>query len=132
MKWFLDTNICIYLLNGSYPSVREMLLSKRPSEIRIPSITLAELFAGAEMSDDAETNRELIEQFASPFEIVPFDRDAAASYGKVRAFLRDKNLKVGPNDMAIASIVLSRGATLVTNNAKEFGRIDGLLTENWV
>ncbi|MDR1292660.1 MAG: type II toxin-antitoxin system VapC family toxin [Clostridiales Family XIII bacterium] len=131
MSWFLDTNICIYLLKGLYPGLRERLISKKPSDIKIPSIVLAELYVGSEISEEPAEISTSIAAFAGQFEIVPFDERAAIKYGKIRAGLIKNKLKVGPNDLAIAATIMSRDGILVTNNEKDFSRIDKLMTENW-
>jgi tRNA(fMet)-specific endonuclease VapC len=107
------------------------LLAKKPSEIKIPSITLAELYVGGERSAERTAVLRSIRNFTEPFEIVPFDDRAAASYGTIRAALIDGGLRVGPNDIAIAATVLSRDGILVTNNEKDFSRVEGLSIENW-
>jgi tRNA(fMet)-specific endonuclease VapC len=132
MTWFLDTNICIYLLKGTYPKIREELLSRKPSEIKIPSIVLAELYVGAEASKDPDATLLSVRKFVAPFEVAPFDEPAAESYGKIMATLIGSKLKVGPNDLAIAAIVASRDGILVTNNEKGFARAGGLAVENWI
>jgi tRNA(fMet)-specific endonuclease VapC len=131
VSWFLDTNICIYLLKDLYPKLRERLISKKPSEIKIPSIALAELYVGGEMSVDPVGTAASITAFAKQFEIVAFDESAAIEYGKIRAGLKKNNLKAGPNDLAIAATVMSRDGILVTNNEKDFLRMGRLVTENW-
>ena len=70
-------------------------------------------------------------QFLVPLDIVEFDANAAVEYGIIRAKLERAGTPIGPLDMLIASHVKSLDLTLVTNNEKEFKRVDGLKIENW-
>lgn len=132
MKYFLDTNMCVYILKGFYPSAFQELLSHHPSEIKIPSIVKAELFYGAEKSVKREETIKKITNFLLPFEIVPFGDTASVLYGEVRAELEKRGMPIGPNDLIIASIVLAEQGVLITNNVKEFSRIAQLRLENWI
>ncbi len=69
--------------------------------------------------------------FCEPFEIVPFDDTMTEIYGKIKASLEVKGMKIGFNDNIIAATVLARKGILVTNNTREFNRVDGLLIEDW-
>ena len=131
MKYFLDTNICIYYLKGMYPGIVKKLLSKNPEDIKIPSIVKAELFYGAEKSESKSKTKEKIIEFLLPFEIVGFNDEATEVYGKTREYLEKKGMIIGPNDLILASTVLSQNGTLITNNVKEFKRIKELKIENW-
>ena len=71
--YYLDTNTCIYFLNGKYESVKTKILTTLPNEIAIPSIVKAELLLGAYKSKNRKSNIEKIEKFLEPFEIVAFD-----------------------------------------------------------
>jgi tRNA(fMet)-specific endonuclease VapC len=131
MKYFLDTNICIYYLKGLYPKLKEKLLSFNPEVISIPAIAKAELLFGAEKSKKRKENLEKIYEFLLPFQIQGFSNPETEIYASVRNNLEKKGIPIGPNDIIIASIVLSNDGTLVTHNTKEFNRIDGLLVEDW-
>ncbi len=132
MSYFLDTNICIYFLKGISKNILNKLEQMNPTKIKIPAIVKAELLFGVEKSSRKKQNEELVKNFLSPFEIVPFDEISAEYYSKVRISLEKKGISIGPNDLFIASIVLAHKGTLVTNNVKEFGRIKGLKVANWV
>jgi len=132
MKYFLDTNMCVYILKGMYISVFEELISHHPSEIKIPSIVKAELYYGAEKSNKREETQQKINNFLLPFEIVPFGETASVIYGEVRAELEKGGTPIGPNDLIIASVVLAEQGILITNNVKEFTRIKQLRVENWI
>ncbi|MCL1798528.1 MAG: type II toxin-antitoxin system VapC family toxin [Eggerthellaceae bacterium] len=131
MSWFLDSNICIDCLRGTTPIIKQVLQSLTPSQVKIPSMVKAELFHGAGKSADPRRNRELVELFLAPFEIVAFDDASAIKYGEIRCYLEKKGQIIGFNDLIIAATVAAHGGTLVTANTKEFRRVDGLMLENW-
>ena len=99
--------------------------------VGISSITLAELQYGIKKSAQPDKNQTALDQFLLPLEIVDFDTDAAIEYGKIRADLEKKGTPIGPLDTLIAAHVKVMGLILVTNNEKEFSRINGLKVENW-
>jgi tRNA(fMet)-specific endonuclease VapC len=132
MTYLLDTNTCIYFLNKSSERIISQFKRLSPSEINLPSITVAELFFGAEKSKAKKKNRAIVENFVSIFEVVPFDEKCCENYAKIRASLEKSGIPIGPMDLLIASISLVNNCTLVTNNAKEFRRIRGLKIENWL
>ena len=132
MKYMLDTNIIIYARNLRPEEVAYKLDSLDPADVCISSITLAELEYGVSKSSDPERNRFALYITLSKFTIVPFDNKAAREYGDIRQSLQKKGTPIGANDMLIAAHAKSLGVTLVTNNLKEFERVDGLKLENWV
>ncbi len=87
---------------------------------------------GIEKSSDAEKNRQALEKFLTPIEIIDYGYEATLEYGKIRAELEKKGIVIGPLDMLIASHAKSLGMILVTNNVKEFERVAGLKIENWI
>ncbi|MCL1848719.1 MAG: type II toxin-antitoxin system VapC family toxin [Clostridiales bacterium] len=131
MTYCLDTNICIYFLTGRYPALYDILMSSSPKDIKIPSIVKAELLHGAEKSAKPDETKEKLKPFLFPFEIVPFGDDAAQQYAVHKARLEKAGMFIGSNDLIIAATALSIQAVLVTNNEREFSRIDGLSLENW-
>jgi tRNA(fMet)-specific endonuclease VapC len=132
MTYFLDTNICIFHLNGTAPRLSNVLEHTAQSSIAIPSIVAAELIYGAEKSAKREHNLEKTGLFLSLYDIIPFDLDAAKIYGAIRRDLEYSGQIIGGNDLIIAATVLARKGTLVTNNTGEFSRVRGLLLEDWV
>ena len=128
----LDTNICIYFLKNKPVKVLENFKKFNIGELKLSSITVAELYFGAYNSSYIEKNISVIERFLIPFEIVNFDEKAAIEYGKVKAKLRKKGNIIGELDIQIASIAISNNLILVTNNIKEFARIENLEFENWI
>ena len=132
MNYFLDTNICIYYLNGKSPSITKKLLSHTPKNIKIPSVVAAELFYGAKKSTNYLINISKLKVFLKPLETIPFDGNAAEYYGDIRASLELSGKIISGNDMMIAATTLSRDGILVTNNIREFARVPNLKIENWV
>lgn len=131
MKYMLDTNICIYAIKHKPEKVLMNLKRHDPSEICVSSITYAELIYGVEKSQYVDKNRIALALLFSSIEILEFDSLAAEQYGKIRADLEIAGTPIGNMDMMIAGHAKSRGFTLVTNNIKEFKRVDGLKVENW-
>lgn len=127
----LDTNICIHVIKNRPETVIRNFLKHEPSELCISSITYAELMHGVEKSQDAERNRIAITLFLSPLSVLEFDSYAAEEYGKVRANLERKGTPIGPMDTLIAAHAKAEDLILVTNNTREFNRVEGLTVENW-
>lgn len=127
----LDTNVCAELLRGRAPRVSKRLRRFALDEIAISSITLAELQCGVAKSARPARHELLLAQFCAPFAIPAFDTLAAETYGRVRAGLEQAGTPIGPLDTLIAAHALALGATLVTNNQREFSRVAGLRTEAW-
>ncbi|MDY7027284.1 MAG: type II toxin-antitoxin system VapC family toxin [Spirochaetota bacterium] len=131
MKYYLDTNICIYYLKGINANIGRKLFEKHPDDIKIASIVKAELLYGAEKSIRKEENLQKIEEFLFPFEIMPFGNRECNAYARIRADMEKEGEIIGPNDVVIAAVVLENDGTLVTNNEREFARIENLKIENW-
>jgi len=131
MKLMLDTNVCIYLIKERPPSVLERFVSHAVGDIGISVITLAGLEYGVSKSSRPARNREALDQFISPLEVAPFDRQATAAYGKVRTMLEKQGEPTGSMDLLIAAHALSLDVRLVTRNVREFGRVPGLRFEDW-
>jgi tRNA(fMet)-specific endonuclease VapC len=132
MKYLLDTNICIALIRQRPAGLLQRLTALEPGEVGLSSITLAELIYGAAKSFQTEQNLAALEQFLLPLELVNFDESAATAYGQIRAGLEREGKVIGSMDMLIAAHALSLNTILVTNNIKEFGRVSGLLLEDWI
>lgn len=132
MPYVLDTNICIYFLNRSSEKIISKMKSLSPSDIKLSTITVAELFFGAEKSKAKKKNRATVRSFSENFEHLPFDKRCYHSYAKTRTDLEKSGSIIGPMDLLIASITLAHGYTLITNNIREFSRIKGLKIENWI
>jgi tRNA(fMet)-specific endonuclease VapC len=130
--YLLDTNICIYLINKNPRQVVKKIKSLEPPQVKLSSISIAELEYGVSKSRNREKNRSALLQFTSAFDIVNFNDTDAELFGMIRANLELKGEIIGPYDMQIAAQAISRNLILVTNNIGEFSRIDRLKLENWV
>ncbi len=131
LKYMLDTNIVIYTMKNKPQSVKEAF-DKHYGQMSISSITLMELVYGAEKSASPESNLRVLEGFAARLEVLPYGDEAAVHTGQIRAEQARAGKPIGPYDQMIAGHARSEGLILVTNNIKEFERVDGLRLENWV
>ena len=129
--YMLDTNICVFLIRKKSPILLERLQKTFPGELCVSAITLAELEHGVEKSLYPEKNANALMYFLSMAEILPFDDKAAREYGKIKTDLQNRGAPIGPLDTLIAAHAKAIGAVLVTNNTKEFVRVDGLQLEDW-
>jgi tRNA(fMet)-specific endonuclease VapC len=126
----LDTDSVSYALRG-HGGVASRILARRPSELCISSITLAELRFGASKRQSKKLHA-LIDTFVESVTPLAFDSDAADSYGRIAADLAARGMPVGALDAMIAAHAIAQKVVLVTNNSKHFGRVTGLKCENWV
>ena len=131
MRFLLDTNICIYIINRKPVEVIERFRGFPLGAIGISSITAAELAFGVTKSGSAR-NHAALEKFFAPLEIVSFSADAIWRYGQLRTRLERAGTPIGALDTLIAAHALSLDVTLISNNLKEFQRVDGLRCDNWV
>ena len=129
--YLLDTNICIYIINKRASSLIDKISNMNPLEIKISSITVAEMEYGASKSEGRGKNRDALKRFLSPFEIITFDAKDAEYYGLIRAELERRGKIIGPYDMQLAAQALRRDYVFVTNNTNEFKRVKKLKLENW-
>lgn len=129
--YFLDSNSCIYFLNGKYGNLRTKILQTSPAAIKIPSVVKAELLLGAEKSQSRDRTLARLERFLEPFEIMPFDDQVSYRYAKIRYQTESTGRVVGPNDLLIAAIVVFHEGILITKNTREFSAIEGLRLEDW-
>jgi tRNA(fMet)-specific endonuclease VapC len=131
LRYLLDTNIVIYVLKRRPVEVLSTF-NTNASRMAISSVTLAELFHGAEKSSRVSENLAAIEDFCSRLAVLPYGPKAAQHYGAIRAALEKLGQPIGVNDMHIAAHARSEGLVLVTNNMGEFARVPALELENWV
>jgi len=131
MKYLLDTNTCIRHLNRRSESIIRKLASLVPEDIAVCSVVKAELFYGARKSNQPERTLARQQLFLNRFTSLPFDDRAAEIYGSVRVQLEARGTPIGPNDLMIAAIAVANGLILVTNNVREFSRVDGLQLDDW-
>ena len=132
MKYLLDTNIVAYIIKRKPVEVFDKLSTVSWDEISISSIVVAELWYGVAKSQHKERNKAVLEKFLAPFTILDFDTSAAEQYALIRANLEEKGTVIGANDLLIAAHALSQDLVLVTNNVREFERVENLRIENWV
>lgn len=130
MKYLLDTDSVSYALRGQ-GGVGSRIISQRPSELGISSITLAELRFGANRRRSRKLHR-LIDTFISAVEVAPFDQAAAAEFGKLGSALAARGTPIGDFDVLIAAHAISLECVLVTNNLRHFSRVQGLEVESWL
>jgi tRNA(fMet)-specific endonuclease VapC len=131
MKYFLDTDTCIFALKGTYEGIGRRMSPLSPSEIKVPAIVLGELVCGAVKSSRPENSIRAVEKLLLPFEIVPFCRECALVYGRIRGDLELAGTRIGPDDLIIAATALAHDGTLVTHNLREFRRVEALKTQDW-
>lgn len=130
LKYMLDTNIVIYVIKRR-PEELLSTFNAHFGHMCISSITLSELIHGVEKSSLPERNRRNVEDFVTRLDILNYDDSAAAHYGDIRADLERKGTIIGINDLHIAGHARSQGLILVTNNTKEFERVEGLRIADW-
>lgn len=129
MRYLLDTNACVALLNRSDPGLEARVRRHRVADIGLPAPVAYELYYGAFKS--RRQNQNLAQLDGIGLEIVPFDASDARSAGAVRAGLERAGRPIGPYDILIAGQARARGLVLVTGNVREFARVDGLDCEDW-
>ena len=131
--YLLDTDACIYLINrrAGHERLFDHLEKLDYGDVLISSITAAELEYGIAKSKRGAENRNRYALFIARFEIALFDEHAAAAYGALRVTLEAAGTPIGPLDTLIAAHALALKATLITNNLREFSRVEKLKIENW-
>jgi tRNA(fMet)-specific endonuclease VapC len=130
VTYLLDTNVCIEFIRGRNKGLIAKVEQYPATDIGLCSIVLAELTYGALNSPAPAQNLELVRDFATPFQSLPFDDVAAAEYGQLRLELQRAGTPIGSHDMLIAAIARAHGLIVVTHNQREFGRVPRLPTED--
>lgn len=131
LKYLLDTNIAIYVIKRRPLEILQTF-NANAGKMAVSSITEAELCYGTEKSLRPQENGRIVEDFLSRLTILPYDSKAANHFGNIKADLARKGLLIGENDIHIAAHARSQGLILVSNNLREFQRVQGLMLENWV
>ena len=131
IRYLLDTNICIELIRGRSTAIQDRLRQCARGDVGLSAIVLAELEHGVAKSSRPDQNRIALNKFCAPLVILAFDDTAAAAYGKIRADLERAGQIICAMDMLIAAHALAENVVLVTNNEREFRRVEGLAVENW-
>jgi tRNA(fMet)-specific endonuclease VapC len=130
LRRLLDTNLCIRVLRDRPRHVRAAFEADAAS-LCISSIVLQELLFGAARSQRQAVAFQEVEDFARQLAVLPFDSEAAAHAGDIRATLEAAGQRIGPFDALIAGHARSRGLIVVTGNLREFQRVPGLRCEDW-
>ncbi len=130
MIYLLDTNMCIFVAKH-HAAVVSKMKSHSPEDLRLSSVTLAEIYYGIEKSNRQSENLSFWQRFFEPFEVLDFDRQAAREYGSIRCALEQSGKMIGERDCQIASIARANKLVVVTNNTREFSRVPGLNYEDW-
>ncbi len=129
MRYLLDANVVIALLNDVASKAARRARRVRPGDVAISAIVAHELFYDAFKSQRADRNVALVD--ALRFGVLDFDREDARRSGQIRALLAGKGTSIGPYDVLIAGQAIARSLTLVTHNTDEFRRVPGLRIEDW-
>lgn len=131
LRYLLDTNIVIYVMKNRPQQARKRF-TRYQGSLALSSVSLMELFYGAEKSAQPQRNSRDVEGFAARLQVLDYDTSAAAHTGQIRAHLARLGTRIGPYDAMIAGHARASGLVLVTNNLAEFARVPGLQLENWV
>jgi len=135
MKYLLDTNIVSYFLRDASPALSERILDSTPDTLAISIISAGELRYGLSKLPTSKRATELahrLNALLTAIPVLPLPADAAPHYGNTRAQLEAAGTPIGGNDLWIAAHALAQNMTLVTNNTREFERVQGLKLENWL
>jgi len=131
-RYLLDTNICIYIRRERPQVVMERFTALPPGSMAISVVTYGELIYGGQKSPDPPKAMRILDELTALIPVVPMAIDVATVYGTIRSDLAARGGLIGNNDLWIAAHARSLEVILVTNNEKEFRRVDGLTIENWV
>jgi len=126
----LDTNICIYLMKNQPKEVADRFAQCSVGDVVMSAITYAELQYGVAVSNDPERERANLENLIEDIPVAPFDATAGIAYGRIR--LATRNSKTDHLDKLIAAHATALGATIVTNNVRDFAKYPGVVIENWL
>jgi tRNA(fMet)-specific endonuclease VapC len=130
-RFLLDTNICIYIRRRRPPAVLARFRQLKPGEAVLSVITYGELAYGAEKSQFRERAHRQLAELAGLLPVLELPSRAGEFYGSIRAALAAEGGMIGNSDLWIAAHAKAAGLVLVTNNEREFRRIDGLEIQNW-
>ena len=131
MLYMLDTNICSYIIRNKPQSIKKKLQEvEKNHTVVLSSIVVSELLYGATKKASPKLMK-IVSAFIDNFIIYDYSKVSAQSYGNIRTDLEKKGEIIGANDLLIASHALSLGAVLVTNNTREFKRVEKLILEDW-
>jgi tRNA(fMet)-specific endonuclease VapC len=129
MRYLLDANAVIALLNDTTSKLARRARREKPGDIAVSAVVAHELFYGAYKSRRATENVALID--ALQFAVLEFDKEDARQAGQIRALLASKGTPIGSYDVLIAGQAVARNLIVVTRNTNEFERVPGLRMEDW-
>jgi tRNA(fMet)-specific endonuclease VapC len=132
VQYLLDTNIFIYIAKKRPLSVLKKFEALSVGQLGMSIITYGELFYGVHKSEYLKKSSQILKELTHFIPPIPLPAEAGECYGEIRASLQAKGQMIGNNDLWIASHALSQKLILVTNNTREFSRIENLTLENWV
>lgn len=132
VRYLLDTNICIYIAKHNPPAVRARFERHTADELAMSVVTLGELRHGVEKSQAREKALATLNRLEASIQVASLTETAGEHYGQIRAALESRGTPIGNNDLWIAAHARAEGWILVTNNEREFNRVEGLQVENWV
>jgi tRNA(fMet)-specific endonuclease VapC len=132
IRYMLDTNTCIALIKDQPEGIRVKMSDFSREQVGISSIVAAELWYGVALSEKKRQNEAALKDFINFVIVLSWPDEAGPTYGNLRASLRKKGTPIGAMDLLIASHALCLNVTLVTDNIKEFQRVQGLKIENWL
>ena len=130
-RFLLDTNICIYIRRQRPAGVLARFQRLKPGEAVLSVITYGELIYGVEKSQFHQQAIKQLAELAGLLPIMALPLQAGEFYGAIRAALESKDERIGNNDLWIAAHAKAAGLILVTNNEREFRRIQGVRVQNW-
>ena len=130
--YLLDTDTCVALLRRNSPSLLKRLQSINPNHLAMSMVTWAELQYGVQASNRVEENRSAVALLGQHIKSLDWNHEAAMHYAHIQHALKTKGKLIGSNDLMIAAHALSLGATVVTNNTRDFKRVPQLSLENWI
>ena len=128
--YLLDTDTIIYSLKGN-EAVERNLQDHLDDPMKVCIITLMELYFGAYKSQRITANLARVRTIENAFEIILIGRESGETFGMLKASLEKSGTPLDDFDLVLASSALANNLTLVTNNSKHFGRIEGLRITNW-
>jgi tRNA(fMet)-specific endonuclease VapC len=131
LQYILDTNICIYIAKKRPPEVLEKFSTLQVGSVGMSLVTYGELLYGACRSQQPEKANNILDELVELIPVQPIEETVARYYAEIRADLFAKGSSIGNNDLWIAAHACALRKTLVTNNLKEFSRVQGLAVENW-
>lgn len=128
--YVLDSNIVIYYFRDRGRVVSNFLRASS-STLLLPSVVLYELQTGIKKAGSPRRRVAELNNFLDKVRVIDFDCDAADAASAVRTLLEARGTPIGPIDTLVAGVALSRDATLVTHNVREFARIPDLKIVDW-